>query len=499
MRLLIILILLIINMQSTSAQTYTFYMHETSGGDYAININIESNHISVSRNGSNYFSYRFYNSKIDEKGFLGFSFRSGAQPLLRPSRPNHFFIIGKNGIFCNTSDDKKAFVFKPKNNDAYLKVYQQLVNNLFGEVRTTPQQINYAMTYTFDMYETSGGDYTVAIDIRRKHITASRAGSQIFNYNYKKWDVDYVSGVIGFSFDDRYSVIMRPDHDEHYFLVRKDAIFCSTSNASQEFYFKPKNTSNYKATYQSLMNGLTNNSAPTPQQSNPSQNLTFTVDGVSFTMIYVPGGTFTMGATSEQGSDAENDEKPAHSVTLSSYHVGQTEVTQALWAAVMGSNPSRFKGDWRPVENVSWYDCQTFISRLNEKTGKNFRLPTEAEWEYTARNGNSGGLKYAGSDIISNVAWYSNNSNSSTHNVATKFPNSLGIYDMSGNVWEWCEDWYGDYNSSSQTNPKGPSNGDYRVRRGGSCVSYAGFCRVSFRAYSAPSRSDIPLGLRLAL
>ena len=356
-----------------------------------------------------------------------------------------------------------------------------------------------AQTYTFDLYETSGGDYTVAIDIQRKQITASKAGSQIFNYNYRKFNIENGTGVIGFSFDDRYSVIMRPDHDEHYFLVRKDAIFCSTSNASQEFYFKPKNMSNYKATYQSLMNGLSEYVGQAPQPVNSSQNLTFTVGGVSFTMVYVPGGTFTMGATSEQGSDAYNDEKPAHSVTLSSYYIGETEVTQALWTAVMGSNPSRFKGDQRPVERVSWNDCQTFISRLNAKTGKYFRLPTEAEWEYAARGGHSGGSKYAGSDNINSVAWYIFNSGRETHNVATKSPNGLGIYDMSGNVWEWCQDWYGAYSSSSQTNPKGPSNGDDRVRRGGSWYDVAWDCRVSRRDDDSPYGSDFHLGLRLAL
>ena len=355
-----------------------------------------------------------------------------------------------------------------------------------------------AQTYTFDLYETSGGDYTVAIDIQRKQITASKAGSQIFNYNYRKFNIENGTGVIGFSFDDRYSVIMRPDHDEHYFLVRKDAIFCSTSNASQEFYFKPKNMSNYKATYQSLMNGLSEYVGQAPQPVNSSQNLTFTVDGVSFTMGYVPGGTFTMGATGEQGSDAWNDEKPTHSVMLSSYYIGQTEVTQALWTAVMGSNPSEFRGDRRPVERVSWNDCQTFISRLNAKTGKNFRMPTEAEWEYAARGGHSGGSKYAGSDNINNVAWYYDNSGRETHNVATKSPNGLGIYDMSGNVWEWCQDWYGNYSSSSQTNPKGPSNGDNRVNRGGSWFVNAWFCRVSYRSNFTPSYSSSNLGLRLA-
>ena len=229
-----------------------------------------------------------------------------------------------------------------------------------------------------------------------------------------------------------------------------------------------------------------------------SNQLTFIVDGVSFTMVYVSGGTFTMGATAEQGVDAYRDEKPVHTVTLSGYYIGQTLVTQALWKAVMGSNPSNYKGGQRPVENVSWDDCQTFISRLNAKTGKKFRMPTEAEWEFAACGGQSGGTKYAGSNDINSIAWYDKNATNEPHNVATKSPNSLGIYDMSGNVWEWCQDWYGDYSSSSVTNPKGPSTGDFRVFRGGGWYSNAGSCRVSFRNRGVASCGNY-LGLRLAL
>ncbi len=236
---------------------------------------------------------------------------------------------------------------------------------------------------------------------------------------------------------------------------------------------------------------------------------TFTVNGVSFKMVEVEGGTFTMGATAEQGSDAYDREKPAHEVTLSDYHIGQTEVTQELWQAVMGSNPSSFTGDLqRPVECVSWNDCQTFISKLNQMTGKNFRLPTEAEWEYAARGGNrSQGYKYAGSDNIDDVAWYWGNSGAlgssdpeyGTHPVATKSPNELGLYDMSGNVFEWCQDWWGSYSSSAQTNPTGPASGSSRVFRGGSWSYYAGRCRVSFRVLNTPSGTRGSLGLRLAL
>ena len=240
-------------------------------------------------------------------------------------------------------------------------------------------------------------------------------------------------------------------------------------------------------------------SGATPVTPPSSQDRTFTVGGVTFKMIYVEGGTFTMGATSEQGDDASNDEKPIHDVTLSSYSIGETEVTQALWGAVMGSNPSYFSGSKRPVEYVSWDDCQDFIRKLNVLTGEIFRLPTEAEWEFAARGGNkSRGYKYAGSNNIDNVAWYENNSNSETHNVATKQANELGLYDMSGNVWECCSDWYGSYISSDQLNPTGPSSGGSRVSRGGGWGRSARRCRVSYRDNDTTSRGN-SLGLRLAL
>ena len=226
---------------------------------------------------------------------------------------------------------------------------------------------------------------------------------------------------------------------------------------------------------------------------------TFTVNGVKFTMVPVEGGTFTMGATSEQGSDARDGEKPAHQVTLSDYYIGQTEVTQALWKAVMGSNPSDSKGDNLPVEQVSWDDCQVFIQKLNQLTGKQFRLPTESEWEYAARGGRkSRGYKYAGGNNIGSVAWYNSNSRDETHTVATKQANELGVYDMSGNVWEWCSDWYDGYQSSSQSDPQRPSLGSCRVNRGGSCYCNAGDCRVSYRFFGTPDFRYNDLGLRLS-
>ena len=217
-------------------------------------------------------------------------------------------------------------------------------------------------------------------------------------------------------------------------------------------------------------------------------------------MVKVEGSTFTMGATPEQGNDAYEYERPAHQVTLSDYYIGRYEVTQKEWQAVMGDNPSKFYGDNLPVDYVSWNDCQDFINKLNQLTGLKFRLPTEAEWEFAARGGKqSKGYKYSGSDNAKNIAWYEKNSGSKPHQVGTKEPNELGIYDMSGNVGEWCGDWYGRYSSSAQTNPTGPSSGSGRVLRGGSWCDYAGGCRVSFRDYNNPSVRFSLNGFRVVL
>lgn len=217
-------------------------------------------------------------------------------------------------------------------------------------------------------------------------------------------------------------------------------------------------------------------------------------------MVFIDGGTFTMGATSERGNAAFDYEK-AHQVTLSSFRICKYEVTQREWRAVMGSNPSKFKGENRPVENVSWDDCQQFISKLNQLTGNHFRLPTEAEWEYAARGGNrSRGYKYSGSFSIDKVAWYAGNSSRSTHNVGTRQPNELSLYDMSGNVDEWCQDWCGNYSSSAQINPVGPSSGSLRVFRGGNWFSGDDKrCTVFDHCGGSPSIRSFDLGLRLAL
>lgn len=263
------------------------------------------------------------------------------------------------------------------------------------------------------------------------------------------------------------------------------------------------------------------------------RNFTEKVNGVEFEMVYVKGGTFRMGATEEQGSDARDDEKPVHEVTLSDYYIGKFEVTQGLWTAVMGSNPSYFKkGDNYPVELVSWDDIQTFLTKLNQLTGKTYVLPTEAQWEYAARSGigsstrvyvwcgggaiafsgsvsgSSGSgeaTKYSGSDDIDEVAWYWDNSavdgSRSTHPVGQKQPNALGLYDMSGNVWEWCSDWYASnyYSNSLQMNPTGPSTGSHRVLRGGSWNFDARYCRVSIRSDGSPGYCDNYDGFRVVL
>lgn len=238
------------------------------------------------------------------------------------------------------------------------------------------------------------------------------------------------------------------------------------------------------------------------QPSSSASSITIPVkDGISIEMVKVEGGTFMMGATPEM-KNSWTEERPIHQVTLTNdYYIGKYEVTQSLWCALMDNNPSYFKGDNLPVEQVSWDDCQKFINKLNDITGRKFRLPTEAEWEYAARGGKkSRGYQYSGSNKISDVAWYSSNSEHKTQPVGLKFANELGLYDMSGNVDEWCFDRFGFYSALSQTNPLGADDGICRVYRGGSWEQTAGFCRSSDRSNYGTSKNRIyNLGFRLAL
>ncbi len=232
------------------------------------------------------------------------------------------------------------------------------------------------------------------------------------------------------------------------------------------------------------------------------ENLIINVKGIPIKMIWVQGGSFTMGAAADQMDDAYECEKPAHSVTLHSYYIGQTEVTQALWKAVMDSVPCNLKGDYLPVNQVCWNDCRSFIKKLNDLTGFKFRLPTEAEWEFAAMGGNkSKGYKYSGSNTLGDIAWYANNSGGKTQPVATKLPNELGIYDMSGNVWEWCQDRYKKYSSRTLSNPTGPLLGSCRVIRGGDQRCLDRDCRTTNRAFHKKKETivDRELGFRLAL
>lgn len=212
-----------------------------------------------------------------------------------------------------------------------------------------------------------------------------------------------------------------------------------------------------------------------------------------------------MGATKEQETKAVDldYERPIHQVTLSDYYIGETEVTQELWQSIIGDKPSVLKESGHPVENVTWDECQEFIRKLNVKTGQEFRLPTEAEWKFAARGGiKTRGYKYSGSDKLNKVAWFYDNydnSRNKTHNVKTKRPNELDIYDMSGNVWEWTQDWMGNYSPEAQTNPTGPSDGTERVFRGGSCFDGAWNCRVSYRYADKPDSRFFFLGMRLAM
>jgi len=234
---------------------------------------------------------------------------------------------------------------------------------------------------------------------------------------------------------------------------------------------------------------------------NKKDNLDGLFEKIRSNMVYIPGGTFAMGCTYEQAGICQNDESPLHEVTLEDFYLSKYEVTQAEWVAIMGDNPSKFAGcDLCPVENISWIDAQAFIAKLNARAGNNYRLPTEAEWEFAARGGmDSKQYLYAGNKKLSYVAWYRDNARNKSQRVGQQQANELGLYDMSGNVWEWCADWYApSYSKTDQINPNGPSTGEYRVRRGGSWGSLQELCRVSERNFGTPLLLNEYTGFRIA-
>jgi len=247
--------------------------------------------------------------------------------------------------------------------------------------------------------------------------------------------------------------------------------------------------------------------------SAPGRDFTETAWGINMKMIWVEGGDFLMGCTSEQGGDCESDEQNVRRVTVDGYYIGMLEVTQEQWEKVVGTSVTQQRnkansswsmagvGPTYPMYYVSWEEAMEFCRLLSQKTGKTYTLPTEAQWEYAARGGkNPDGTKYSGSNMIDVVGWYKDNSGSSTHPCGTKRANSLGIYDMSGNVWEWCKDWYSNsYLSYDTNNPVGPSSGSSRVFRGGSWYDSASFCRVASRGNFSPGSRDADLGFRVVL
>lgn len=239
-----------------------------------------------------------------------------------------------------------------------------------------------------------------------------------------------------------------------------------------------------------------------------NRNIDIKVNDMSFKMIYVEGGTFWMGAqhfdplTFNYDPKAYNFESPVHQVSLDSYYIGEFEVTQELWINVMNNNPSYFKNNQqRPVEMVNYLNIQDFITKLKSMTGKLFALPTEAQWEYAARGGIERQYrhKYSGSDILDDVAWYNANSDRQTHPVGQKQPNELGIYDMNGNVWEWCNDIYEEYKSDPQENPEGAFQGSYRVIRGGAYTGTKVNNRITNRLNSDVLYENDNLGFRLVM
>lgn len=252
--------------------------------------------------------------------------------------------------------------------------------------------------------------------------------------------------------------------------------------------------------YSNICNIIPNKQESDSVNNQVCDNLSVNIGECTFDLVKVEGGSFKMGISDGYMRYAQKDEFPVHNVTLDTFFIAETPITQELWMKIMGDNPSQFRGAKLPVENVTWDKCQEFIQKLNKITGKHFRLPTEAEWEFAARGGvKSQNFLYSGDSDSSKVSWSQENSKNKTHAVKTKFPNELGLYDISGNVSEWCQDWYAAYDKKNQKNPQGPSSGVCKVTRGGSWNIEAKCCRVSYRDYCSPVNHYPDLGFRIVL
>ncbi len=293
------------------------------------------------------------------------------------------------------------------------------------------------------------------------------------------------------------SLFAQSEYDKYLRSANKALSEGRVDDAERQYTVYKKLTKKVDKDFESRLQSKKSGKDKTRSTSTNANIKTVTVNGVSFEMVWVEGGTFQMGS-----NDGNDNEKPVHSVTLDGYYIGKYEVTQALYQAVMGSNPSHFKGSYNPVDKVCWNDAHEFVKKLNKLTGMKFALPTEAQWEYAARGGGKcRDYSYSGGKKIDRVAWYCGNSNKGTHPVGQKKPNDLGIYDMTGNVWELCQDWYSEnyYSQSPSRNPVNKKKSAYRIYRGGSWDGDAKHCELTRRAFHEPTFQNIRIGLRLVL
>ncbi len=350
-----------------------------------------------------------------------------------------------------------------------------------------------AQMFNMEMNE-QDKNFVVNIDWESKTMTLSDSTGVVFKEEIKDALIDQ-DDKLGFSFEQGVKPIFEMSYEKRVFILLPEAIICNNKEKNRTYVLRPANVRKYQTDLNLLKNIILNK-----DEEKESIVLTVNIKGVKFYMIHVKGGTFSMGATPEQIIHIMENETPVQTVTLDDYYIGQTEVTQALWEAVMGSNPSEHVDDNFPVESVTWHECKQFTDKLKEITGLPFRLPTEAEWEYAARGGNkSKGFQFAGDSTLYNVAWYYKNAQGITQYVGGKQTNELGLYDMSGNVWEFVEDWFDNYSEEPKINPHGPKTGTDHIIRGGSCFSFNWACRVALRRDVLPEFKYNDIGLRLAL